>query len=157
MTTSSTRVYYALDNNLSKHVLETANYRFGEDAPEDSWVLLEPIEGHPAAERIRVSSRRRRGARGADREAMAVQEVEEREAMAAQEAAKAAKAGQGQGQGGRQGPSPPPPSAEKKKLKKKPKEPQRRRRRPKRRRRLRGGGRGRGEGGDRLVGAARGE
>ena len=37
-------VYYPLDNNLSKHVLEVEGYAWGESADWDSWVLLDKVE-----------------------------------------------------------------------------------------------------------------
>ena len=38
------RVYYAQDDNLSKHVLESGHYRFGPEAPVGSWVFLNEID-----------------------------------------------------------------------------------------------------------------
>ena len=76
-------VYYELDNNLSKHVLEVENYGFGPDAAEDSWVLLSAIEGHPAAGRTsRELTAEEIALEAADREAMAAKEAAEREAAA---------------------------------------------------------------------------
>ena len=42
-------VYYQLDNNCSKHVLETDMYAWGPEAEADSWVLLTEV---PAAEMV---------------------------------------------------------------------------------------------------------
>jgi len=36
-------VYYAMDDNLSKHVLELEGYAWGPDADVDSWVLLSKL------------------------------------------------------------------------------------------------------------------
>ena len=90
-------VYYSLDDNLSKHVLEVEDYAHGPDAPDGSWVLLSPIEGNPAAERSRRElTAEEKALEAADRERMAVEEAAEREA----EAKKAAKgAGSGRKKG----------------------------------------------------------
>ena len=38
------RVYYEVDGNLSKHVLELETYASGADAETDSWVLLSKVD-----------------------------------------------------------------------------------------------------------------
>ena len=42
-------VYYPLDDNLSRHVLEMHHYAWGEEAGVDSWVLLRPVPAEGGA------------------------------------------------------------------------------------------------------------
>ena len=42
-------VYYPLDDNLSRHVLEMHHYAWGEKAGVDSWVLLRPVPAEGGA------------------------------------------------------------------------------------------------------------
>jgi hypothetical protein len=65
-------VYYALDENLSKHVLELDGYAWGPEAEADSWVLLSKTDEE------------------AEEEVEDVEEEEEAEAEEAEEAEEAA-------------------------------------------------------------------
>lgn len=44
-------MYYEVDNNMSRHVLEMEGYSWGDDAEEDSWVLLNRIDGFDEGEK----------------------------------------------------------------------------------------------------------